>query len=129
MTGPGDLEPICFALLDKFIEALNAYDAEWMDACMHFPHVRMAEGRVAVYDRPGSNPMALFDRLKAEDGWHHSAWDEREILQAGPDKVHVAVSYTRYREDDSAIGRYNSLYILTRQNGRWGIQARSSFGP
>ena len=31
--------------------------------------------------------------------------------------------------DGSVIGVYESLYILTKVDGRWGIQARSSFGP
>ena len=41
----------------------------------------------------------------------------------------MALSYTRLRADHSVIGTYDSLYILTKVDGRWGIQARSSFGP
>ena len=35
-----------------------------MDAFMRFPHVRLAAGKVTVYDAPGNNPMDLFDRLR-----------------------------------------------------------------
>lgn len=125
----GEIQAACDELLDRFMAALNAWDSAAMDACMHFPHVRIARGSVAVYDSPGSNPMDLFDRLKAEDGWHHSAWNYKRIVQRGEDKVHLDVQYTRCREDGSVIGVYDSLYIATRENGRWGIQARSSFGP
>ena len=114
---------------DRFMAALNAYDAAGMDACMHFPHVRMAESAVVVYDAPGNNPMDLFDRLKAQDNWHHSAWEERALIQFNAVKAHWLLSYTRYREDGSVIGVYDSLYTLTKLDGRWGIQARSSFGP
>jgi hypothetical protein len=124
-----ELQPLCDDVLDRFMAALNAYDSAAMDACMHFPHVRIAEGSVVVYDAPGSNPMDLFERLKARDGWHHSAWNYRRIIQSGDEKLHLDVRYTRYREDDSVIGVYDSLYIVTRRSGRWGIQARSSFGP
>ena len=127
--GETQARAICNDLLDRFMAALNAHDSAAMDACMHFPHVRMAEGTVAVYDAPGNNPMDLFDRLKARDGWHHSAWNHRRIVQLGGEKMHIDVRYTRYREDGSVIGVYDSLYILTRRNGDWGIQARSSFGP
>jgi hypothetical protein len=96
---------------------------------MHFPHPRIADGKVVVYDRAGSNPMDLFDRLKKEDGWSYSRWVKREVIQYSEAKAHVALSYTRFRTDDSVIGTYESLYILTKVDGRWGIQARSSFGP
>ena len=129
MSAKADIETACIAVLDRFMDALNAYDADGMDACMHFPHVRMAENRVTVYDAPGNNPMDLFDRLKREDGWRRSAWDERRLAQWNEEKAHFALSYTRYREDGSVIGKYESLYILTLKDGSWGVQARSSFGP
>lgn len=123
------LQDICDELLGRFMTALNAYDASGMDACMNFPHVRMAENTVVVYDAPGANPMDLFDRLKAQDNWHHSAWDHIRIVQHNDAKIHLDVRYTRYRDEGSVIGVYDSLYIVTHKDDRWGIQARSSFGP
>ncbi len=119
----------CIATLDRFMAALNAYDAQAMDAEMHFPHVRFAGGTIATYEKPGNNPMDLFERLKREDGWHHSAWNARTAVQRNDVKVHMAVKYTRYRADGSVIGVYESLYVLTLKDGRWGVQLRSSFGP
>lgn len=119
----------CTRVLDDFMAGLNAYDAAAMDRCMHFPHPRIAVGKVLVYEAPGGNPLDLFERLKKEDGWSHSRWESREIVQFNESKAHFAVSYTRFRADLSVIGVYESLYILTRVEGRWGIQARSSFGP
>ena len=119
----------CMKVLDQFMAAVNAYDAAAMDATMHFPHVRFAAGSVKVYEQPGSNPMDLFDRLRREDDWKVSTWRTRELVQFNRHKAHYMVAYTRFRSDDSVIGVYESLYALTFQNGRWGIQLRSSFGP
>ena len=119
----------CNAVLDAFMTALNAHDAAGMDACMHFPHTRFAGNTVKVYQAAGDNPMDLFVRLQAEDGWSYSRWESREVVQHDAAKAHVALSYTRFRADHSVIGVYESLYILTLVDGRWGIQARSSFGP
>jgi hypothetical protein len=129
MTKPDLVLAECMATLDRFMVALNAHDAAAMDAEMHFPHIRLAGDRIAVYDQPGRNPMDLFQKLKAEDDWHRSAWNERRVVQRNGGKVHMAVAYTRFRTDGSVIGRYESLYILTLKDRRWGIQARSSFGP
>jgi hypothetical protein len=119
----------CLATLDRFMDALNAYDAAGMDAEMHFPHVRLAGGRVTVYQKAGGNPMDLFQKLQAEDDWHHSIWNERKLVQRNERKLHMALRYTRFRSDGSTIGIYESLYVLTLQDGHWGILARSSFGP
>jgi hypothetical protein len=119
----------CMQVLDAFMDALNAYDSAGMDRCMHYPHPRIADGKVVVYEKAGSNPMDLFDRLKKEDGWSHSRWVKREVIQFNERKAHVVLSYTRLRADGSVIGTYDSLYVLTNVGGRWGIQARSSFGP
>lgn len=129
MADASDHQALCEALLGRFMDALNAYDAAGMDSCMNFPHVRMAENKLTIYDAPGANPMDLFDRLRADDNWHHSAWDHIRILQHNDDKIHLDVRYTRYRDDDSVIGVYDSLYIVTRKDDCWGIQGRSSFGP
>lgn len=124
-----EIQKECDKVLDAFMAAVNAHDARAMERCMHFPHPRIAEGKVVVYGKPGSNPMDLFERLKKADGWSHSRWEKREIVQFNEGKAHVMLSYTRFRADGSAIGVYDSLYILTKVDGRWGIQARSSFGP
>ncbi len=124
-----DVEQACRSVLDRFMEALNAHDAAAMDAAMHFPHFRFTGRQVTVYECAGSNPMDLFQRLQAEDNWNRSEWRNRELVQFDYHKAHVALSYTRFRRDGSVIGVYESLYVLTQVDGRWGIQIRSSFGP
>jgi hypothetical protein len=73
--------------------------------------------------------MDLFDKLRKEDDWKWSVWNERKIVQRSDTKVHMALTYTRYRSDGSILGVYESLYVLTLKEGGWGIQSRSSFGP
>jgi hypothetical protein len=119
----------CEEVLVKWMDALNRYDAAGMDALMRFPHVRVASEKVVVYEKPGNNPMDLFDRLRLQDGWHHSEWNETRLVQSSPVKAHYAVQYTRFRADNSVIGIYDSLYVFTLAAGEWRVQCRSSFGP
>ena len=119
----------CKEVLDRFVAALNAHDAAGMDLAMHFPHYRFTGNQVTVYERSGSNPMDLFQKLRAQDDWKSSTWRTRELVQFHATKAHYALSYTRFRSDNSVIGVYESLYVLTYEDGRWGIQVRSSFGP
>lgn len=129
MAVGSDTEAAGLACLDRFMDAVNAHDVLAMEREMHFPHVRIAAGTIATYAAPGSNPLDLFDRLQRDDGWDRSQWISKAIVQGDDKKVHVAVRYTRLRQDGSVIGDYDSLYILTHRDGRWGVLARSSFGP
>lgn len=113
------------AVLDRFMATLNAGDEPAVLATLHFPHYRLAGGRMRVWEQPGS----YLDEFRARAGadWHHSGWDFRKVIAAGPGKVHLDVQFTRYRADDSVIGSFRSLWIVTEEGGRWAVAARSSF--
>jgi hypothetical protein len=113
------------AVLDRFMAALNAGDEPALLATLHFPHYRLAGGRMRVWDQPGAYLGDFLARAGAD--WHHSGWDFRRVIAAGPAKLHLDVQFTRYRVDNSVIGSFRSLWIVTEDGGRWGVAARSSF--
>ena len=116
------------ACLDDFMAAFNARDLKAWEATFNFPSVRLASGKTAIIDKPGWHPPDTFTRGALKD-WHHSAWDRRDVIHAGPDKVHFDTRFTRYRADGSVIGHFDSIYIVTLQDGHWGVKLRSSFAP
>ena len=77
--------------------------------------------------RPENYHNLVWNHDAQSAGWDRSAWDHVEVIDAGSDKVHFRVRFTRYRADGTAIGSYRSLYIVTLQDGRWAIQGRSSW--
>lgn len=115
------------ACLDAFMAAFNRRDLRAWEATFNFPHVRFAAGTVTVL-QPGEQTADMFT-TGALSEWHHSEWARREVIHAGPDKVHINTRFNRYRKDGSLIGGFDSIYIVTRQGNTWGIQARSSFAP
>lgn len=116
--------------LDAFMAAFNARDVEAWIATLNFPHVRIASGTVAVFeDAAAFRNNFEFASFARQTGWNRSEWTERRLVQAGPDKVHIAVAFTRYRDDGSVLAKYESFYVVTRVAGHWGVQARSSFAP
>ncbi len=112
-------------VLDEYMRTFNSGDAKAWQKTYQFPHYRLASGKMAVLET-ATLDSTVFKRLK-QSGWHHSQWDHREIIQASNDKVHVDTRFSRYREDGTLIGRYESLYIVTKENGRWGVKFRSSY--
>ncbi len=118
------------AVMEAFLEAFNARDeAAWADT-LHFPHVRIAGGSVHVYAQRDDFIEAMdLERFAAETGWDHSTWDDMKVVQASPDKVHIAVTFTRYDAAGARMASYDSIYVVERVDGRWGVRARSSFAP
>lgn len=117
-----------FDITDALMFAFNEGDLDLFNSTFNFPAVRVLANGVMKIDQAEDHPPAMFDRSGLPD-WDHSAWERREVVHAGPDKVHLATRFSRYRSDGSAIDGYESLYVITRQNGRWGVKMRSSFAP
>lgn len=113
--------------LDAFMKAFNARDIPAYEATFNYPHVRFHSGNVTIMN-PGFHKPEMFERGSLAE-WDHSAWQRRNVIHAGPDKVHIDTRFARYRKDGTLIGAFDSIYIVTRLNGRWGIQSRSSFAP
>jgi hypothetical protein len=124
-------ERAAMQVTDEFMRAFNARDMKAHFATFNFPHVRIASGRVRVFqtqEELAENPERYGSR-EVEAGWHHSRWDSREVIHSSPDKVHLKVQFTRYGADDRALNTYLAVYVITKLDGRWGIQARSSTAP
>jgi hypothetical protein len=113
------------AVLDRFMAALNAGNEPALLATLQFPHYWLAGARMRVWNQPGAYLGDFLARAGAD--WHHSDWDFRKVIAAGPAKVHLDVQFTRYRADNSVIGSFRSLWIVTEDGGRWAVAARSSF--
>ncbi len=121
-----DIESEVMRLLDDYMSAWNRKDLAAWERTFHFPHYRLASGKMTVLDRPGLQDATRIWTSVGSD-WHHSRWDRRRIVHSSPDKVHVDTKFTRCRADGSVIGSFESLYIVTKEDGRWGVKMRSSF--
>jgi hypothetical protein len=114
-------------VLDAFMTAFNARDSEAFEATFNFPSYRLASNRMVElqkgFHRPETFSVGHFE------GWDHSEWERRNVIHAGPDKVHVDTRFARYRRDGSVIGGFDSIYVITLQDGHWGVKVRSSFAP
>lgn len=116
-----------YEVTDAFMRTFNLKDAAAWGATFHFPSVRIASGDVRIINGP-QDLESSFPALAAQ-GWDHSAWASREVVQCGPTKAHMLTTFVRYRADGSEMSRFNSLYIVELKNGRWALTARSSFAP
>ena len=120
------------AVTDAFLATFNAGDARGHAETLAYPHVRLASGTVRIWqtlDEGTAGMEQAIPLLRERAQWDHSEWDHRNVIHASDTKVHLDVQFTRYRADGSVIGVYPAVYAIVLQDGRWLIQARSSFAP
>ena len=86
--------------------------------------VRTASGVYpAVDDYASMARQAGWERFEST-GWVRTQGVTPRVVAASDDKVHLAGGWTRYRADDSPIVTNRVLYVMTRTDEGWGIQAR-----
>ena len=114
-----------------YMDAFNKRDSLKCDDSLNFPHVRlgMENQEVRINENPPQAPPNFFEWFVNEYGWNHSCWDYRDVIQSSPTKVHLAIQFSRYRSDGTKIGEFPSFWVITNQDGHWGIKIRSSFAP
>jgi hypothetical protein len=114
--------------LDRYLETWNSRNPRLWASSLHYPHIRPGPGAFELSRTPEEYAAGVNFAQTLATGWHHSEWTSRRVLQVGVDKVHVAGQWTRYAEDGRELTGSAITYILTNQNGRWGVLSRFAAG-
>ncbi|MBN2061712.1 MAG: hypothetical protein JW882_14975 [Deltaproteobacteria bacterium] len=116
--------------IDEFGNAFHARDVERMAKTCNFPHVRLAGATMAIWHDTEEFLRARdIGGIPLEPDWHHSQEDTRNVVQSSSEKVHVTITFSRFNAAGEKISSFETLYVVTMQEGHWGVQLRSSFAP
>ncbi len=114
----------------SFMNSFNNQDSEGCSNACNFPHARIGKGgKLLITEKSPIQVDNFFTWFTRDYGWNHSCWDYRQVIQSDLNKVHLQIQFSRYRTDGSKIGIFPSIWIITNQEGHWGIKMRSSFAP
>jgi hypothetical protein len=113
----------------RWSNAFNARDTERQIVEMHFPHLRLSKNKFQLWETANEfrAVQEKISRLLKEEGWYRTASLSINPIQVGEEKVHLAIRQSRQREDGTEYNGFDTLWIFTKINGRWGVQFRSSF--
>jgi hypothetical protein len=128
MTDEQDPAAIGRAVATEYVSAFTDRDMERSRDVLNYPSVRLASGRVMTWATRDDYEIR-WDLLAEREGWHHSTLDDVQVIQAGSDKVHIAATFSRYHEDGERYATHQAFWVITNQDGHWGIQCRSSYAP
>ena len=128
-SAQSDAETEARGALDEYFLAWNAADNDAVAAASNFPRISFGgNGQVVVREQPADIEID-FVLLRQSEGWDHTTIDLIEAVQVSVDKVHFRVVSSRRMADGAAYRTVPALYILTNQNGHWGLQLQSILSP
>lgn len=111
------------AALDAFLVDWNLSDLAALQEHLSFPHVTHGPGFFVIAQEEGQFAQD-FAALRAT-GWQRSSFDHFEVLQVSDSKVNFLVDFTRYRSNGEIMSTSQVFYVVTKQEGGWGMQYRS----
>jgi len=123
------IEQEAMRILDEFVRTTNTRETDAHVAILHHPHYRLAHGQMEINETEEELPTAngLFFAAVVNTDWHRTEWVHRRVVQIGEAKIHIDGRFKRLRKDGSEIDTLDALYVVTKQDGHWGIKLRSSF--
>jgi hypothetical protein len=113
-------------VIEEYFPLFSRRDIKGLLRVVNFPHVRVTDARTVII--PSAKEWTG-DPTPLEDYWHHSALDSLTFVQSDPHKAHALVVFSRFRADGQRYVSYATLWIVTKVDGHWGIQVRSTFAP
>ena len=117
------------AALDGYIAAFNEEDNEAIAAVSNFPRLTIGfGGQIVVRENP-EEIFIDFRVLRAAEGWDHTTLDLIDAAHVSADKVHFRVVTSRRLADGRPYRTTPALYVITNQDGHWGLQVQSVLPP
>ena len=96
---------------------------------MHFPHVRLWKNTFSIF-HVAEDFLKGFDKQTADlekESWGRTVTLDIKAIQSSDDKVHLTLHQSRRDKENREYHNFVTLWIVTKIEGKWGIQFRSSF--
>lgn len=113
-------------VVEAYFPLFSNRDADGLLSVVNFPHIRVTETGTVII--PSAKDWTG-DPTPLEDDYHHTELESLTFVQSNAMKVHALVVFSRYKADGTKYISYPTLWIITKVDGHWGIQIRSSFAP
>ena len=110
-----------------WMNAFNKRDLARCDNAINFPLIRLGMKGLIIFKKPPLLPPKFFERFTKATGWNHTSWEYRDVIHSCETKVHLSLEHSRYKADGTKIDTCPAIWVITNQDGHWGIKMRSSF--
>lgn len=123
MASSSEAEQSAVAALNDFLNAWNSADIERVRATLNYPHI--THGPQGLFIAQQADQFETNFEQMRRLGWERSSFGAMEVLQASENKVHIATSFSRYRDNGEVYRQGEVFYVVTKRDGHWGMQYRT----
>jgi hypothetical protein len=113
-------------VIEAFVPLFSKHDVKGLLSVVNFPHIRVTDAGTLII--PSAKEWTG-DPTPLEPYYHHTELESLTFIQSDAVKAHALVVFTRYNTDGKKYITIPTLWIVTKVNGHWGIQVRSTFAP
>jgi hypothetical protein len=113
-------------VIEAYFPLFSRRDAKGLLAVVNFPHIRVTASGTTII--PSAKEWTG-DPTPLEKYYDHTELDSLTFVQSDAGKAHALVRFSRYKQDGTKYISYPTLWVVTKVNGHWGIQVRSTFAP
>ena len=113
--------------IENYIEAFNAQELPAMLDSLNFPFSWIINNTVRPVQKASEFKSPTEALIK--EGWHHTVLDLVEPVQVWDKKAHFKVQYSRLKADGTKYMTHEALWIVTTDEGHWGVQCMSLYIP
>ena len=111
----------------KYFVAFNSMDPQaWADT-LHYPQVRLSASGLDIWKTRDEFLAGAETALQRT--WFQTRIKQAETIQDGADDANVVVCYNRLNSEDELLSTYDAVFLVTKRDGNWAVQARSTFAP
>ena len=116
-------------VLTEYMVTFNSRNSTAWATTLNYPHYRFIGDRVDSWKDAEEYARSVNLEDRSWDPWDHSHFIALDVTLASPEKVHVLTTIRRYTANQEHLATFKSLYIVTLEDGHWGVKARSSLAP
>jgi hypothetical protein len=113
-------------VIEAYFPSFSKRDVKGLLSVVNFPHIRVTDAGTLII--PSAKEWTG-DLTPLEDYYQHTKLESLRFVQSNAVKAHAVVVFSRYNADGNKYISYPTMWIVTKVNGQWGIQVRSSFAP
>ena len=110
-------------------EGFNKRDRKILVDLMHFPLVRLWNNQFSIFNSEEEflKGFDLQTQKLDQEGWTHTVTKDIQAVQSDESKVHLLLLQSTRNKEDIEIENFQTLWSMTKIDGKWGIKFRSSF--
>ena len=109
-----------------FVAAWNSHEPAQVAAAIHFPQVRLADGKFEMW--PSAEEFLKGSEPGRQRTWFETRIDRTRVVQVSPNGVNVTASISHFDRRGQVLSQDEGLFLVVLRGGAWKVQARSMMG-